>query len=473
MDQNIAIKAVGLGKAYRIWQAPADRLLSPALHSLARWTPSPIKRALNRKAAAGYKDFAALADINFEVKRGEAVAIIGRNGAGKSTLLQLIAGTLQPSSGSIAVNGRVAALLELGAGFNPEFTGRENVFLSGAVLGINKVEMEKRFDEVVSFADVGEFIEQPVKTYSSGMMMRLAFAVNTCVDPEILIVDEALSVGDAPFQAKCFRRLRKLIDEGTTLLFVSHDISTVRSICSRALWLKNGRPEMWGEAKDVAKLYERYCWQEQGVTLSQADESPTETIASSADTENIHTNTTKPLKYPQILLTTQSKFSAAKVRSAYGTGHAIIKNVVTADPHGNPATIFDYGSEVVVYVLLEVMQPVASEFMATFLLRDLKGNSVLAAQDVSNRQRLDAGPGAKYVASIKIPLPLHHQSYVLHTAIFGFKNGKAILDGHYDFGNAVLWEVIDEAAIIEVRPCSTMPLSGPVHLDLPVEVQNP
>ncbi|MCC6415467.1 MAG: ABC transporter ATP-binding protein, partial [Opitutaceae bacterium] len=274
MEPKPAIKAIGLGKTYRIWQAPADRLLSPVLHNLARLTPGPAKLALDRRAARGYKDFAALADINFEVNRGEAVAIVGRNGAGKSTLLQLIAGTLQPSSGSMEVNGRVAALLELGAGFNADFTGRENVFLSGAVLGVSNAEMEKRYDEVLAFADIGDFIDQPVKTYSSGMMMRLAFAVNTCVDPEILIVDEALSVGDAPFQAKCFRRLRNLIEEGTTLLFVSHDIGTIRSICSRALWLKNGRTEMWGEAKPVAREYEKFCWAEQGVVMDQTAASP-------------------------------------------------------------------------------------------------------------------------------------------------------------------------------------------------------
>ncbi|MDI1318772.1 MAG: ABC transporter ATP-binding protein, partial [bacterium] len=184
------ISVENVSKAYRIWATPSRRLISPLSEEAARWLPGSLGDGLRRHARAGYKDFYALEKVSFEVKRGEAVGIIGRNGAGKSTLLQIIARTLQPTSGSVRINGRVAALLELGAGFNPDFTGRENVFLSGAVLGLSQKEVESRFAEIAAFADIGDFIEQPVKTYSSGMLMRLAFAVNTCVDPDILIVDE-------------------------------------------------------------------------------------------------------------------------------------------------------------------------------------------------------------------------------------------------------------------------------------------
>ena len=217
---SIAISARNLTKSYRIWRDPSDRIMSPLWASLAKGMPGSLASAFQLKSTAGYHDFFALTDINFEVKRGEAVGIIGRNGAGKSTLLQIIAGTLQASSGSISIKGRVAALLELGAGFNPEFTGRENIFLTGAIIGISKEEMQKRFAEIASFADIGDFIEQPIKTYSSGMLVRLAFAVQTAIEPDILIIDEALSVGDIFFQQKCAKRMRDLQSKGTTLLFV-------------------------------------------------------------------------------------------------------------------------------------------------------------------------------------------------------------------------------------------------------------
>ncbi len=188
-----------------------------------------------------FREFWALRDIDFEVKKGECVGIIGRNGAGKSTLLQIITGTLQPTEGSVERHGRIAALLELGSGFNPEFTGRENVYMNAAILGLTKAETDAKYDDIVAFADIGEFIDQPVKTYSSGMMVRLAFAVNAFVDPDILIVDEALAVGDIGFQMKCFQKLHDIIAKGTTLLLVTHDLVSVSTFCQKVLFLNNGR----------------------------------------------------------------------------------------------------------------------------------------------------------------------------------------------------------------------------------------
>jgi lipopolysaccharide transport system ATP-binding protein len=208
------------------------------------------------------RDFWALNDVSFEVKKGETVGIIGRNGSGKSTLLQLICGTLTPSAGSIETTGRVAALLELGSGFNPEFTGRENVYMNGAILGLTRDEIDARFDSIASFADIGEFIEQPVKTYSSGMLVRLAFAVSVCVEPDILIVDEALAVGDMNFQAKCITALSRIQEKGTTILFVSHDVGTIKSLCSRCIYLEHGKLKEIGPAPDVAELYVRVMREE-------------------------------------------------------------------------------------------------------------------------------------------------------------------------------------------------------------------
>lgn len=233
-SSDIAIRVQNLSKCYPIYDAPRDRL--------KQFVVPRLQGLVGRKTAKQYfREFWALRDVSFEVKKGETVGIIGRNGSGKSTLLQIICGTLNPTKGGVETRGRIAALLELGAGFNPEFTGRENVYLNAAVLGLSNEEIDTRFDEIAAFADIGDFIERPVKTYSSGMMVRLAFAVAIHVDPEILIVDEALSVGDAYFQAKCAHRIRSIISKGVTVLFVSHDTASVKSLCSRAILLDSGR----------------------------------------------------------------------------------------------------------------------------------------------------------------------------------------------------------------------------------------
>lgn len=217
-----------------------------------------LRRAFASEAAAQVRDFAALSTLDLTVPRGQCLGIVGRNGSGKSTLLQLICGILRPSAGSVRVRGRVAALLELGSGFNPEFTGRENVFLNASILGLSQDEVKARFAEIVEFADIGDFVEQPVKTYSSGMMLRLAFAVQILVDPDLLIVDEALSVGDEPFQRKCFARLERLREQGVTVLFVSHDMSPILNLCDRAILLHKGRLMLDASPKVVASIYQRF-----------------------------------------------------------------------------------------------------------------------------------------------------------------------------------------------------------------------
>lgn len=247
MSSEHAIQVHNLSKCYSIYEAPRDRLkqfILPRLHSMVGRAPPRY-----------FREFWALKDVSFEVERGETVGIIGRNGSGKSTLLQLICGTLTPTSGRIQTNGRIAALLELGSGFNPEFTGRENVYMNAALLGLSEAEIVDRFDHIVAFADIGEFIEQPVKTYSSGMVVRLAFAVQSQVDPDILVVDEALSVGDAKFQAKCFERLTQLKNAGTSILLVTHSSEQVVTHCSRAILFDYGVPIERGEPRRVVNRY--------------------------------------------------------------------------------------------------------------------------------------------------------------------------------------------------------------------------
>lgn len=233
-----AIEVNGLGKCYQIYDRPSDRL----------------KQMLMRGRKQYYKEFWALKDVSFKIKKGETVGIIGRNGSGKSTLLQMICGTLNPTGGEVKVNGRVAALLELGAGFNPEFSGVENVYMAASLYGLSKVEVDQRFDAIATFADIGDHIHQPVKTYSSGMYVRLAFAVIAHVDADILVVDEALAVGDAFFTQKCMRFLRNFMKSGT-VLFVSHDTSSVRSLCNCVVWLEKGCIIESGTPKDVCERY--------------------------------------------------------------------------------------------------------------------------------------------------------------------------------------------------------------------------
>ncbi len=238
MSSDPAIHVQGLSKCYHIYDRPRDRLL----------------QMLCRGRRQFYREFWALSGVSFDVFPGETVGIIGRNGSGKSTLLQMICSTLNPTDGVIETRGRVAALLELGSGFNPEFTGRENVYMNAALLGLTREETNARLPEIMAFADIGEFIDQPVKTYSSGMMVRLAFSVIAHVDADILVVDEALAVGDAFFTQKCMRYLRSFMKTGTTL-FVSHDTAAVRSLCTRAVWLEKGRVLQMGSPKEVCENY--------------------------------------------------------------------------------------------------------------------------------------------------------------------------------------------------------------------------
>ena len=244
---DIAISVRNLGKSYRLWNDPRDRLKQPLRSMLSRWLPIENKHY--------FKEFWALKDISFEVKKGETVGIIGRNGSGKSTLLQILSGTLAPTTGTYETHGRVSALLELGSGFNPEFTGRDNVYMNASILGLSKEEIDERYESIVEFADIGEFIEQPVKTYSSGMYVRLAFAAAISVDPDILVVDEALAVGDVKFQAKCFRRFGEIVSRGTSILFVTHSAEQITRHCDKAILIDAASILMEGAPKHVVNSY--------------------------------------------------------------------------------------------------------------------------------------------------------------------------------------------------------------------------
>jgi lipopolysaccharide transport system ATP-binding protein len=238
-SDDIAVRAVALAKCYQIYDRPSDRL----------------KQMLWRGRRKFFRDFWALRDVDLEVRQGEVLGIIGRNGAGKSTLLQLICGTLAPTSGELSIDGRIAPLLELGAGFNPDFSGRENIYLNASILGMSKTEIDRRCDEIIDFSGIRDFIDQPVKTYSSGMYVRLAFSIAISVNPDILVIDEALSVGDGEFSRKSFDRIIAMKEAGKTILFCSHSTYQVEALCSRALWLERGAVKMLGPAASVVSAY--------------------------------------------------------------------------------------------------------------------------------------------------------------------------------------------------------------------------
>lgn len=293
-DDNIAIRVSNLSKCYHIYDQPHDRLKQSLYPRL--------QRLVGKQPKHYFREFWALKDVSFEIKKGETVGIIGRNGSGKSTLLQLICGTLHPTAGQIQTNGRIAALLELGSGFNPEFTGRENVYMNAAVLGLSKEETDGRFDDIVAFADIGEFIEQPVKTYSSGMMVRLAFAVAINVDPEILIVDEALSVGDELFQRKCFSRIEAIRASGATILFVSHSGGQIVELCDRAVLMDAGERLAVGQPKQIVGRYQKLLYapaearESMREQIRRMDEQP---IASAKQIDDAKTNPVEHVEHAQ------------------------------------------------------------------------------------------------------------------------------------------------------------------------------
>lgn len=367
MSSDIAIRVSGLGKSYLIYERPHDRLLQMLWRGRRRY----------------FREFHALSDVNFEIKRGETVGIIGRNGSGKSTLLQILCGTLSPTTGTIEVNGRVAALLELGAGFNPEFSGRENVFLCASLYGLTDTETAARFDQIVAFADIGNFVDQPVKTYSSGMFVRLAFAIVAHVDADILVIDEALAVGDVFFVQKCMRFLRAFSQKGT-LLFVSHDTAAVVGLCSRAIMLEAGRQVRTGTPKEVSEHYlallndfapaaEPLPSDAQGLARSSAPDEPTLPSVSVND---------------------------------FGSGLSRIVSVSLVDAAGAAVSTFA-GGEAVRLIVSGVATEAFRQPMVGFLIKDRLGQAVFGDNTYasSRGRQIDVAPGMRLRAQFDFVLP--------------------------------------------------------------------
>lgn len=347
-SDKTAIVLKDIGKCYQIYRNPRDRLKQFLLPR--------IRRSLGRPDRKYYEEFWALRNVSVEVKRGETLGIIGRNGSGKSTLLQVLCGTLTPTEGRVSINGRVAALLELGSGFNPEFSGVENVYMQGSLLGLSKSEIDERFDQIAAFADIGEFIHHPVKTYSSGMYVRLAFSVAAHVDADVLVIDEALAVGDALFTQKCMRFLRKFKEHGT-LLFVSHDAGAITGLCDNALWLHQGEPRAYGPAKSVSEAYLESLYEDSNSqNLKNSRESGTPSERNLPEKGEVQKDSRLELLNRSKLRNDIEVFDFNPARSqGFGAGAAKIKNVALRDLTGIPLSFLIGGEEVVLRIEVDVL----------------------------------------------------------------------------------------------------------------------
>ena len=382
MSSDLAISVQNVSKIFRMYKRPQDRLLQ-------RFTRKPL-----------FNEFHALSHVSFDVRRGETVGIVGRNGSGKSTLLQLICGTLTPSSGSIQVNGRVAALLELGAGFNPEFTGRENVYLNGTILGLTREQIDARLDDIFAFAEIGEFVDQPVKTYSSGMYVRLAFAVIAHVDADILIIDEALAVGDALFTQKCMRFLRAFREKGT-ILFVSHDSHAVTNLCQRAVWLQKGKVMEQGAAKDVSEAYLASLFQSTNTQTKKETKGQALTARPEdwVDQRQAFVNASNLRNDLQV-------FTFNPDTKAFGSRQATISNVRLTDTEGNPLA-WVVGGEVVTLTITADCGTALDRPIIGFYVKDRLGQTLFG--DNTYLSYIDtpvyADTGTTLTARFRFPMP--------------------------------------------------------------------
>lgn len=383
---DISIQATGLGKAYAIFKKPQDRL----------------KQMLARGRRRYYEEYWALRGIDLTVRKGETIGVIGRNGSGKSTFLQLVCGTLTPTCGDLTVNGRIAALLELGAGFNPEFTGRENVYLAASVLGLTNEQIDARYDAIAAFADIGDFIEQPVKLYSSGMYARLAFAVAAHVDADILIVDEILAVGDAAFTQKCMRYIHKFRQTGT-LFFVSHDTSQVVSLCDRAVWLDSGEVREIGPAKEV-------CYHYLADLHSERDTSNAFRIGGSRGGPAPAAGPVQDVR-SELLKSSQHRntieiFDFNDESPWFGARGAHILKVQLLDRDGGVLAALEGGEEVVLRVICIADQTVISPIIG-FFVKDKLGQNLFGDNTYLTycEQPLTVAAGERFTANFHFQLP--------------------------------------------------------------------
>ncbi len=390
MSSSIAISVSDLSKCYHIYDKPRDRLM----------------QMLARGRKQYFREFWALKDVSFEVKKGETIGLVGRNGSGKSTLLQLICGTLNPTSGNAIAHGRIAALLELGSGFNPEFTGRENVYMNGSILGLSQELVRERYDDIAEFADIGEFIEQPVKTYSSGMLLRLAFAVQVQLDPDILIVDEALAVGDAGFQLKCMLRMKELQENGTTILFVSHDMGSIARLCDRAILVDHG--SIVADNSDSLAVIKQYDQLTRNIPPSS-----TKTESATTSSTNIE------------LKSYQSELGGIK-ETSMGTKEAQYLNIEFLNEKGKQQEIFSSGDEIEIRASIKSYAKF-SKAVSGFSLKNKTGVDIWGDNTIYANTNFSLEPGLNFL-SYRFKLYLPAGEYFLYVGLADISKSRVELD---------------------------------------------
>ena len=385
--EDIAIKVQDVSKLYKLYDKPSDRL----------------KESLGLSKKKRYKEHYALHNVSFDVKRGETVGIIGTNGSGKSTILKIITGVLNPTSGSIQINGRISALLELGAGFNMEYTGLENVYLNGTMIGFSREEIDAKLHDILEFADIGDFVNQPVKTYSSGMFVRLAFAVAINIDPEILIVDEALSVGDVFFQAKCYKKFEEFKKQGKTVLFVSHDLGSVNKYCDRVVLLNRGVKMAEGAPKEMIDLYKKVLTHHED---TEQTESSTE---NSAETE---------------ITNWKIKMQENPKKSVYGTGDADIFDYCIMDEDKHITNIVNKGDSFSIKMKVKFHREIADPILA-FTIRDKQGTEIAGTNTMYENVNVGAvKAGDVREITFTQKMDLKGGEYLLCLGCTGFENGN-------------------------------------------------
>ena len=426
MEESV-IKVSHVSKSYKLYNKPTDRLKEA-------WSI--------RKTNKYHRDYFALNDIDFEIKKGQCIGIVGTNGAGKSTLLKIITGVLQPTEGSVTVDGKISALLELGTGFNMEYTGMKNIFLNGTMMGYEKEEIQEKVQSIVDFAEIGDFINQPVKTYSSGMFARLAFAVAINVDPDILIVDEALSVGDIFFQAKCFKKFSEFLEKGKTILFVSHDLSSVLKYCDKCILLNKGKQIAIGETADVVNIYRKILVQDSKEKDAEKENDPLsgayETVV---ETEEPSIKTESNELWKNSLIINNNLVE-------YGNGRAEIIDFAVADEKGNVSSSIMKGTDYEIRIKVKFLDDVEGPIFA-YTIKDLKGTELTGTNTVLEKNNLEkAEKGQTVTVSFRQKMMLQGGQYLLSIACTGYEGDKFVVHHRlYDVCNV---HVISERNTIGV-----------------------
>ena len=430
---EVAISVNNVSKMYKLYDNPMDRL----------------KESLGLSRKKKYKEHYALNDVSFQVHKGETVGIIGTNGSGKSTILKIITGVLNPTQGQVVVDGRISALLELGAGFNGEYSGIENVYLNGTMIGFSREEIDAKLQDILDFADIGDFVNQPVKTYSSGMFVRLAFAVAINIEPEILIVDEALSVGDVFFQAKCYRKFEEFKEMGKTILFVSHDLSSIGKYCDRVVLLNKGKKLAEGDAKEMVNLYRRVLVNQYEEPEEAAKEETQDAVVEPDDM--VTEGEKETVKKPGVVRREEGDQMKSKLNLnpevlEYGSKLAEIEDFAIRDDSGMITNVIEKGQEFSVDMKIRFQEDISEPIFA-FTLKDLKGTEITGTNTMyENTPVKPQKKGDVRYVTFTQKMPLEAGEYMLCLGCTGYHQGEfTVFHRLYDVCNLTV--ITDKKAV--------------------------